>query len=259
MISSLDQLVAAAKQELPFFKPSMASKAAGAWQSLWTAAGQPAAGSAPGAAAIPTSATAGALLFSDPVAALTYLSTLQAAGGTIGTLVLYDRLAHASGLSGVLTTAQAVNTPALTRCVDGIGVEAWLEWYTATGATASNVTASYTNTDDTAGRTTVSQVLQATPVAGQMQKLPLAAGDKGVKSLQTVTLSASTATAGNFGVTLLKQLATIPLTVANIATVMDAIDLGLPKIDNGACLALMVLCSTTNTGAIFGKAQVAQG
>ena len=260
-IVSLDQLLAASNQLKSFGKVSMTAKAAGTFQSLWTAAGLPAAGANPASLAmvIPTSATAGALPFVNPATGLSYISKIGSSQQTIGTLILYDRIAHSSGLNGTLTTAQAVNGAALTRHTTGEDVELFLEVYTATGATASNVTISYTNSAGVAGRTTPAIAMQVTPVAGQMLPIPLQAGDTGIRSVQSVTLSASTATAGNFGITLVKRIAEIPITVAGTGVVLDPFALGFPQIENNACLSMMVVTSTTSTGFVTGTINIAQG
>lgn len=260
-ITSIDQLLAASKQLKSFGKVSMAAKAAGTFQSLWTAAGLPTAGVAAGTATglAPTSATAGALPFVNPSSGLSYLSKIGNSQQTVGTLILYDRLVHTSTLNGTLTTAQTVNSAALTRHTTGEDVGLFLEVYTATGATASNVTISYTNSGGVAGRTTPAVAMQVTPVAGQMLPIPLQSGDTGIRSVQSVTLSASTATAGNFGITLVKRIAEIPITVAGTGVVLDPFALGFPEIENNACLSFMVVTSTTSTGFITGTINIAQG
>lgn len=261
-ITSLDGLIAANNQLLSFGKASATAKAAGSFHSLWTAAGLPTAGAAAGSAAgvACTSATTGAMPFVNPTGgALTYLSKISNTMQTIGTLILYDRLVHTSALSGTVATAQTVNSAALTRQTSGVGVQLFLEWYTATGSTGVNVTASYTNSDGTAGRTTVSTAIVASPVAGMILPLPLQAGDLGVRSVQSVTLSATTGTAGNFGITLVKRIAEIPVSLANTGVVLDPFALGMPKIDDNACLAFMELVSTTSTGFITGTINLAQG
>ena len=260
-ITTLDQLLGAVNQPKSFGKVSATAKGAGTFQSLWTTAGLPTAGVTPTTAAgvAPTSTTAGAIKFTNPVTGLSYLSKVSSTHQTVGTLILYDRLVHTAALNATLTTAQTVNSAALTRNTSGEGVEIFLEFYTATGATASNVTVSYTNSDGVAGRTSVSVPMPVTPVAGQMLPIPLQSGDKGVRSIQSVTLSASTGTAGNFGITLVERIAEMPVCVAGGGIVLDPFALGLPKIEDNACLAFMVVCSTTSTGFITGTFNIAQG
>lgn len=256
-MTTMDNLLTAlqAAPIVPISKLSATSKGAGQLHSLWTVGGNPAAGVAPGSVngVIPTKTTTGSLNFNAAGASEdTFLATLSMVGATAGTFFLYDRLWHNSALNGTLTTAQTFTQPALTRHTDGIGVEIWLEWYTATGSTAVTATISYTNSDGVSGRTGTCSIA-ASPVAGQMMMVALQAGDKGVKSVQSVTLSATTGTAGNFGVTLGKRKALIPIPVANIASPpQDFAALGLPEIQDNACIAIGVQCAATNTGQMNG-------
>lgn len=127
-----------------------------------------------------------------------------------GLLVLADRLSHQGGLDGTVATTQTTNLPtaALTRYTSGEGVFAALEIYTAVGATAVTANGSYTNQDGTSGRTFKDIVFGATGAnnAGLLLNLPLQDGDTGVRSVESITLSATTGTAGAFGVTLWKPL-----------------------------------------------------
>lgn len=260
MAYSMDKIVngLAAAPVIPVYKNSQTTKGIGLFHSLWTVNGFPAAGAAAGSVngAIPTKATTGALNFVDAAGGEnTFLAQLSLQSSVIGTFIVYDRLWHNSALNGTLATAQTFTQPALTRHTDGIGVEIWLEWYTATGSTAVTATISYTNSDNVAGRSATCAIA-ASPVAGQMMLASLQTGDKGVKSVQSVTLSATTGTAGNFGVTLVKRKAHCALNSANIASVQDFAMLGLPEVQDNACLAFSVHCTTTNTGQMAGLTNV---
>jgi hypothetical protein len=124
--------------------------------------------------------------------------------------VIIDRLSEQGGLDGTVTTPQATNLPtaALTRYTSGEGVCAGLEIRTSIGTGGSTVAASYTNTTPAAGRTTeaVSFGVANRNGGGTFVPLPLQGGDTGVKSVETVTLSGSTGTAGNFGLVLYMPL-----------------------------------------------------
>lgn len=261
-ITGVDSIIAGSIK-YPFYKVSATSKAAAAWQSLWTTgsnAGVAPAGYTTGTGYTPTNSTSGAFPFTNPTSGETRLSQISCAGSTVGTLIIYDRLWACSGMSGTVATAQAVTTPgSLTRYTSNYtGVEAWLEVYSATGSTAVTATLTYVNQAGTAGKTGTAAVV-ATTVAGQMIPFTLAAGDTGVQQVTSVTLSATTGTTGSFGVTLLKRLAEIPITVANVGSVLDFGGTGLPVIQNNACLAFAVQCSTTSTGSIMGSISIAQG
>jgi hypothetical protein len=263
-IGTQDALVAAlaGAQKRGVLKASATSEGAGTWHSLWAVAGQPGAGSAAGSVngAIPTSATAGAIPYTAPGGANdAYIGRFTAQGPTVGTLILYDRLWHNSALVGNVTTLQSFTQPALTRETSGQGVELWGEVYTAMGATGSVFTATYTNQAGTGSRS-ASYTMPANALSvGQMFPFTLQAGDAGVQSVQSVQLSISTGTAGNFGLTLLKRHAELPLTAANVGAVLDFFGLGGGLLPDDACLALAVLCSTTSTGIIQAGLSIIEG
>jgi hypothetical protein len=158
--------------------------------------------------------------------------------------ILFDRLSHQGGLSGTVTTAQTTNLPtaALTRYTNGEGVMPFLEIYSAVGSTATTVTATYTNTGGV-DHTTLATPFGASTALNAIHRLiplPLAQGDTGCRAVKDVTLAASTLTAGNFGVTLMKPLAMFPsIDSSNQTQWWDAIFDGagnLPIIQNHACL-----------------------
>jgi hypothetical protein len=260
-ITTLNGLVAAARTKLPFYKATSAADAANVLVSLWKVGTNPAAGATPpaGAGEAPTGATLGSFRFTEiggGTSIYAVRALLQMA--TMGTLNLFDRLVHTSGLSGILTTAQAVNSAALTRYTDGAGVELFIEHYTATGATAVDITVSYTNQAGVAGQTSTFP-FYTSPVAGLMQAVPLQAGDTGVRSVQSVTLSASTGIAGDFGITLARRLVDISPDNTNSGKVFSPFDIGLPTILPSSCLAMAVMTSTTNTGILSGSFDILQG
>lgn len=266
-IVSMNQLIAAMPGlKFPFYKNSLTSKAAGTFHSLWGASGLPSAGTVPPTAdTIPTKATAGALGFTDATGSLQrYLSRFNVGGSIIGNLILYDRLWHTSGLSGTVTSADtAVANSALTRpSANALGVELWAEVYTALGSSSVTLNVRYTNQDGTTnqvGTAAYPNGWSGATVAGQMFPLSLAAGDSSVRAVTAYHWSGTTGAAGNFGFTLLRRVAEIPLTVANVNQIMDAFATGLPYVPNDACLAFMVFCSATTTGIIQGSADFIQG
>lgn len=263
-ITTRDTLIAAyaTAQRMMFTKASQTSEGAGTYHSLWKAAGNPAAGANPGSTGVvPTSATQGAFPFVDPTGGdLSYLGNLRLASSTIGTFIIYDRLFHVSGLSGTQTTVDtAVSNTALTRFTTGEQVELWAEVYTAMGATGATLNCKYT---DQSGNTNQAgtYVMPANALSvGQMVPIALAAGDTGVRAVTNYHWSVSTGTAGDFGFTLLRRIAEIEITLANVGKTQNAIDLGLSQIPDDACLAFMVLCTATSTGQVMGSMDIIQG
>lgn len=248
--------MSAGTQRLPFMRVTAVPKGVGFWHSLWKVAGFPGAGATPpsGVGEVATSALAGALspLVDAQSGHSNRFAGLKAAGTLIGSLLMYDRLVHTSGLSGTASGAQTVNSAAVTRPSTGHGDELWLECYTATGSSAANVTATYTNSDGATGRVTPSVAFWQTPVAGQMMQLPLQSGDRGVRSVQTLTISATTGTAGDFGVTLLRKMAFVPLLLSDVAA-EDLPPRSAVRAYDLACIAFAVLAGdASGTGQTHG-------
>jgi hypothetical protein len=233
---------------------------AGRMSSLWTYNGAPAGGATPPSTAEqPTSATAGSLLQVSPSAGMQ--QWLLGATGTslsAGTLIVYDRLAHISGRSGTSATAQTINLSAARYTgSEAAGTVMWAEIYTLVGTTTVNLTASYTNENGTQGRTSQAVAFGGTGLREVTRLVPmaLASGDRGVQSVESVTLSATTGTAGNWGVTLARPLLVMPLGVAGTGAVRDLIA-GLPgivEIKPNACLSLAWLANGTVSPQIFAS------
>lgn len=230
---------------------------AGRVSSLWQYEGYPGGGAAPTTVANPTNATDGALPITDAGGGRTkWLLGITGASATAGTLILYDRLLHIGGLSGTTTTAQTV-AGSLTRNTGGVGNQIWVEIYSTIGTTATTITASYTNQAGTSGRTTTATAIGGTGLreAQRIIPLPLASGDSGVQACASVTVLASTTTAGNFGVSIVKPIAIIPLSLLGCGSVRDFIA-GLPSvpsIEAGSCLAFAWLANSTTAPQVYGS------
>ncbi len=276
-ISTRDQLINALgnnSSRIVLDKASISGVAAGNYVSLWRATGQPGQGAIPAAAAFCNNTLTGAVSFTQQTApATSYGAWANAVCSNSAMVVeIHDRLAHMGGLSGTVTTAQTVN-------IDFNGITAdnmvarkgdanysdimwWLEWYAATGATASNATVAVTYNDGTTGSLTAA-ALAATRPASLMIPLngliPAASAGKYIRGVTSVTLSASTATAGSFGVTATRPRMTMPLPLANKTEIFDWAALGLPEIFNSSCLFPLVITSTTTTGTVRGGGKISHG
>jgi hypothetical protein len=166
----------------------------------------------------------------------------NALGGTTpfkGVGILFDRLSHQSGLNGTLTTEQTTNLPtaALTRYTSGVGVMIGVQAYTGVGSTSVTISARYTNSDGVANRTTPGVVFSSSTVTTNgMALLPLEDGDLGARSVEGITLSASTGTAGDFGVVLFKPIAVLADTTRGRGCRNHAFGGSLIELDDDACL-----------------------
>lgn len=222
----------------------------GFWHSLWLMNGQPAgAAAAPGAVAAPTVSTSGSLLQTNPGGGRQkWLTGWSGTCAQPGSFLLYDRLLHISGLSGTSTSAQTVGG-SITRNTGGVGNEIWVEIYTTIGTTATTITASYVNSSGVS-HTTPTRVIGGTGnrEAQRMLQLPLADGDVGVQSVTSVTLAASTTTAGDFGVTIVRPLLTASVDDNAVGWVRDTLTAvpGPVEVVTDACLALMFMANSTS-------------
>ena len=277
MITNRDQLIDALANNstrIVIDKASIANTVAGQYHSLWRATGQPGQGAIPAAAANCNQSTVGGMRFGQQTApAKSYLAYLEATSSNAAmTLEVHDRLMHMGGLNGTLTTAQTVgidfNGATADNMAERIGdadysdIQWWLEWYTDTGATVATATVAVTYSDGTTGNLT-GVSLAATRRASFMQPLngliPAATAGKFIRAVNTVTLSATTGAAGNFGVTATRLRGSLFMPIANAKFSADWASLPINTIPNSACPFIAVLASTTSTGLLRGGGKIAHG
>lgn len=254
-------------------KATVTTQVVGRFTSLWRATGVPAQGAIPAAAAFCTKALTGAVSFTNQTGpATSYLGyhTLMCSVANTN-LELHDRLAHMGGLNGTLLTAQTVGIDLSTinaggavpaarlGAADYSDVQWWLEWYTATGATASNATVNVTYNDNSTGNLAAIAVGGTAIAASQCLQLLPAANGLWIKAVNNVTLSASTLTAGSFGVTATRQRAAFSAETANRLYTFDWAALGFPEIPNDACIQGMCLSTATATGTFKGQGKIIHG
>lgn len=270
-ITTRDQLIngmANNSDRVVWNKASIAGQVVGGFASLWRATGVPGQGDIPTSAAACTKDLVGAIRFTNQVSPVTsyYAWQTVSTGNAATTVEIHDRLVHMGGLSGAVTTAQTVGADLATLAVPAArlgdntsysDVQWWLEWYTATGSTAVTATVEVTYNDGTTGNVAVS--LAASMAAGRMLPIVPAVAGKFIKGVNSVTLSATTGTAGNFGVTATRPRTTVNTGGAVKAENFDWAQLGLPEIPNDSCLFLIVVCSTTSTGTVRGQGKIAHG
>lgn len=233
---------------------------AGRGTSMWTYDGMPASGSIPSSAEIPTLATSGSIPFTPPGGGRSkWLISAGVAPSASGVYLLYDRLFHIGGLNGTSTAAQTIQgspaSPALTRNVSGSGNMAFYEIYTIIGTVSTTLTMTYTNQGGTGSRTSTMNIgATGFREVTRMQRIPLAAGDTGIQSIQQIQLSASTTTTGSFGITIAQPIAWLPVGAAGTMGWRDYTTglPGIPEIDPNACISLMYIPSTATATELFG-------
>ena len=278
MIGNIDNLVKALgnnSSRIVLDKASIASQTANSYCSLWRATGQPGQGAIPTVVATCNNTTVGTIGFNQQTSPSTsYGAYLEIATGNAAmTMELHDRLANMGGLNGTLTTAQSVNLDLNTLLATyNIGtrkgdanysdVQWWLEWYTATGVTAVTATIVVTYNDGTTGNLSALSFAASRPASHMIplnSLIPSAQSGKFIRGIVSVTLSATTGTAGNFGVTVTRPRMTLSSPFANFKFIADWAQLGLPEIYNSSAIFPIVLTSTTSTGTVRGGGKIAHG
>ena len=278
MIENIDNLVKALgnnSSRIVLDKASIASQIANSYCSLWRATGQPGQGAIPTVVATCNNTTVGTIGFNQQTSPITsYGAYLEIATGNAAmTMELHDRLANMGGLNGTLTTAQSVNLDLSTLLsTDNINVRKgddnysdvqwWLEWYTATGATAVTATIAVTYNDGTTGNLSALSLASSRPASHMISinsLIPSAQSGKFIRGIVSVTLSATSGTAGNFGVTATRPRMTLSAPIANYKFIADWAQLGLPEIYNSSAIFPIVLTSTTSTGTVRGGGKIAHG
>lgn len=252
-------------QQIFFFKDARkgnsasSASVAGNYTSLWMNDGNPSSGDVtiPGAAATCGRLTSGSLFQTDPVAGQLWCVGATAAALAAGTLIIYDRLTHMGGLGGTTTTNQLVSCSSNRYTGSNAGgTLIFVEIFTNIGATAVNINATYLNQDGTT-HITPSQSIGGTGLneASRVIVLPLATGDTGVTVVNTINLSATTGTAGSFGVFIAKPLVVLPIAIVGTGTIRDTIFgvPAIPQVEANACLAMMWLSNGVTATQIYGS------
>jgi hypothetical protein len=272
-IDTLDDLLVGMKGGgylQPVAVQSQGGNGVGVDLSSWRLLSYPLTPAIPGAAAILNASTPGAL----PLAPRsTGQDRILAEAGiqmqTVGnTLQIEDRLAHMGGLSGILTTAQTVGIDlhsnlGVSNLAERIGaadyseLEWYLEWYTATGATVATPTVQATFDDGNTGTVNIwnpsgGVALPASVTGGRRYKL-LPSNGRFIRAISSLTLSASTGTAGNYGITVRRLRARVECIVANSIRVVDWSYLRAPLIRDQSCLSYALMPLNATSGIIAGN------
>ena len=240
---------------------------AGLWYSLMRGGGNPAADTILGTgtnlafqALSDTVATASGIPHGGNVGGYKVLlsAAAQTAAATTApcVLMLVDMLGFYPITTVTTTGAQTLNnTVTLPRYTDGAGVQAFLTPSTVMGAATPNITLNYTNSAGTAGKATpvtlpignsaaaVTSVVYSGTGSGKYGPfIPLAAGDAGIRSVQSINLSASYVS-GVLNLMLCRPLLTLPITTLGVTAERDLVNqfASMPRIYVGACLNWLML------------------
>lgn len=248
---NLDQITAGLRpQTYDYWKASATGKGVGSYHDFFVNPGFPG-----GLATIPGIAgsvcdlsTQGALpIGNTPPGKETWLTGVSGVSSVNNGLFLYDRLVHYGGAVGNVTTVQSFGAIALPRYSSGVGVLPYIEWFSSSTGSTQIMNVTYLNTNNVQ-KTVVVQV-PASPAVGQMLPVQLATGDIGCRGVVNVQLQSSTGQSGNFGPVLIKTFPGLGA-MAGVGFNLDWLNLGLPKVEDNACLSVMTVLSGTPTGIL---------
>lgn len=266
-IITIDGLLAGMLPNVVFAKTAQTFEGAGIWASNFYQAGFP------GPAVISTAGIAGEALTSYPgqmrfPAAVggkeIRLAKIEAAHSSgVGYLALMDRLWHNNGYSVTLTTSQTIDSVAwpardANGATLGAGVSIAMEAAATLGSGTPTLTVTYTNSAGTAGRVGTIGPISTTSQPGSWYAMSMAAGDVGVRSVQSIQSSA-TMTSGAVSFVAFRQIAGLPMGAANVAIDRDAIALGVPLAYDNTVPFLVYLPTATSATSVDGTLIWAQG
>ena len=202
------------------------------------------------------------------------------ASGVPAVLMLVDLLQVYPYIDANSASAQTLtNNNTLPRYTSGNGVRAFItpsRLSPTIGGTAHNFQMNYTNSTPTSGRTlpvTVSatsagiqpHIVHSGLAANNYGPfLPLATGDNGIRSVQSITLSAASGTALTFyDLILCKVIAQIPITTAGVAGERDLVNQlpSMPQIVDGACLGWLYFAGSATAAStnFYGSLEMGWG
>jgi hypothetical protein len=238
--------------------------------SLWSGAGQPGVGSTTlgqsAAGLVPTDLDVGFPAFTNPPGGSnSYIGRVAGISAASGLIMLMDVLwvwgSGGAGWNVTTTTAQSTTAPAaLTRPdANGAATEAWLEVLATMGAGAATPSINYTDMGGTAGNVTSGMTTSyaAAAITGSCFAFNLAAGDSGIRTIQSLTTSVSM-TSGTARVMITRRVAEFPC-IANQGFLYDAYDLGMPQVYNDAALLPIFVPNSTASGPLILSVALAQG
>lgn len=255
-------------RSIGFYKTSTASDAVGYWYCTSKDAGYPGAFAVgtPGLNGRNTDGTTttdnGCIPFQNAASGSIYLQSSSITSTVNHYHRWFDLLWINSGLVVTTTTAQGITTPTFpardvngSTAGEGLMIGLLITGTTTNAAVNNTMTVNYTNSAGTNSRTAtlsnnVGNMLPATALVGTIVWFNLAAGDKGVQSIQGITLATSLG-AGSISLIVARPITAQPSTIVNVGTNNDY-GMGI-KLYSGTCLLHCMQTSATTATVISGS------
>lgn len=267
-LNNLDNIIAGFQPPITYFKVGITMEAAGVHYSPFYRAGMP------GAAVAPTPGLGGAHLtsysgqipFTNPSTANeTKLAKFILSSSQAGSWVLCDRLWHNSSIVSTTTTAQTVNSGTWeprdrNGGTDGDGIMVGIEVSTPTtnGSAVTNTTMSYDESVSGSTHTATITSFPASATLGTFVPFELAAGDRGVREVNSITLGTSYGT-GVVHLVAYRVLARGYINIGQSGYDVNIFTSGGIRLYDNTVPFLLWLPSATTATTLHGQLIVAQG
>lgn len=273
-ITSVSGIASGLLPPISAFKTSNGTSNSGPlqWVSNWYETGYPVPATvyAGGLTGQALTSSAAAYPYPNPASGNAYLARVARLGtgsGNPSNLMLVDRLWENSGLDRTSIIAQPFSSAAwpardINQSTNGEGVYIALECTVGILGTATTpvVTMEYTNSAGATGKIGSTFFgTRAIPPRGQWFVLGLADGDTGVRSVQSITFSASWGSSGSLGLVAFRPIALISnLSGPDRDGIEDAISMALPRLYNNTVLQ-SVIWAFTQSELSCTEIQITQG
>lgn len=265
-ITNEAELIAAAKQLIPFVKTQTATTVAAQPHSLFDRAGFPGAGSLSigntTTGVVPEAGNTGFPAIAAFGGGNTgYLSRYEFASTIACRLCLYDRLFHAGSVSATSNATTSLSTqPSYAARLPGgsyAGLEILVEINAAVSNNACNVSIGYRNqADSDVTSATVSIQNFAT---GRIARIPLNAGDTEVRRINSIIISGTSASTGSVNVVLARRLVTGRVRSANDGDTFGWARTGLVQVFETSALWMCCTADSTSSGVPDCLIEIANG
>lgn len=252
---NIDQYRAAYNRSREYeFQKQSTSSATGYWVSLWNTSGRPEIGTRPteGSESLNYDTPGGLNFMRAPAGRRSVLLKASNRRLSVGSIYLYDRLVHTQLYNASGNQTHTISTvPLPSRAGNGEGVELWLEFGadTTTADTLATIEIEYTNSVGVSGRTTSAINFPVRMRPHTALRMPLQAGDSGIRSVQKITI-VSTWTTSTIAVVLAKRVTSMRNIVAGVPVASGLLDTQDPVFTNDMCIYMVIGASTTTSGAV---------
>lgn len=203
-----------------------------------------------------------------PASGSYYINNIGVGSSVAHLLYLIDIIWYNTGAVVTTTTAQAITVPAASKPArdmygstngDGWQIGILVTTATTNAGVIANMTCSYTDSDGNAGNTATITAFPATAVIGTFVPFQLAAGDRGVRSVEGLTLGTSLV-AGAVSLVMYRTIASVVNPVANVGGIMNKLtsDPTGIRIYNGSALNWIYRASATTATTMNGTINIVE-